>query len=139
MAVSSSQRERIARAGFEAFEAGDPDGVLELLSKDVEIFSTPELANPGSFRGHDGYLAWIGPWIDAWQRIDMEIERTTPVGERHVVAEVHQVGHGREGIEVSMDVAFLFQVGNDGLITYLALLPDAEQAMEVARDRESGA
>jgi ketosteroid isomerase-like protein len=136
--ASSDQRERIARAGFEAFEAGDTDGVVQLLSEDVEIFSSPELANPGAFHGREGYMTWIGPWVDAWGQIDMEISQLTLVGERHVVAEVHQVGHGREGIEVSMDVAFLFEVGGDGLIAYLALIPSGEQALELAREREGG-
>jgi ketosteroid isomerase-like protein len=138
MAASSEERERLARAGFEAFEAGDSDGVVELLSEDVEIFSTPELANPGTFHGRAGYLEWIGPWVDAWQAIDMGISRMTPVGERHVVAEVHQVGRGREGIEVSMDVAFLFEIGDDDLVSYLALLPGGEPAISLAREREAG-
>jgi ketosteroid isomerase-like protein len=136
MATSSDRRERIARAGFEAFEAGDNDAVVKLLSEDVEVFSTPDLANPGTFHGRQGYLDWIGPWVDAWQQIDMEISRMTPVGERHVVAEVRQVGHGRGGIEVSMDVAFLFEIGDDGLVSYLALLAGGGPAMSLARERE---
>jgi ketosteroid isomerase-like protein len=139
MAPSSDQRERVARAGFEAFEAGDNDTVLQLLSEDVEVFSTPELANAGTFHGRQGYLDWIGPWVEVWQEIETEVSRMTPVGERHLVAEVRQVGHGREGIEVSMDVAFLFDVGDDGLVRYLGLLPDLEQASDTAREREGSA
>jgi ketosteroid isomerase-like protein len=135
--ASSSDRETLARAGFEAFNAGDTEKVLELLSEDVEVFASPELANSGTFHGHDGYLAWVGPWVDAWRRIETEISRTTPVGERHVVAEVRQVGHGREGIEVSMDVAFLFDLRSDGLVQYLALLPNADEALGSAREREA--
>jgi hypothetical protein len=67
----------------------------------------------------------------------MEISRLTPVGERHVVAEVHQVGHGREGIEVSMNVAFLFDIGEDGLVGYLALIPGREQALALGREGEA--
>ena len=136
--ASSPDREAIARAGFEAFNAGDTERVLGLLSEDVEVFASPELANAGTFHGHDGYLAWVGPWVDAWRRIETEIDRTTSVGERHVVVEVRQTGHGREGIEVSMDVAFLFDLGEDGLVDYLALLPDADQALRSAREREAG-
>jgi ketosteroid isomerase-like protein len=136
--LGKPDREALARAGFEAFETGDNEAVLALLSEDVEIYATPELANPGTFHGHDGYLAWVEPWIDAWQQIDMEIVRLTSVGERHVVAEIRQVGHGRGGIEVSMDVAFLFEVHDDGRVGYLALLPDGERALSSAREREAG-
>jgi ketosteroid isomerase-like protein len=135
--VSREQRERLARAGFEVFNSGNPGSVVELLTEDVEIFSSPELANPGTFRGRDGYLAWIGPWADAWEGLDMEVGDVTPVGDRHVIAEVHQVGHGRSGIEVSMDVAFLFEVSDDDLVDFLALLPDGEQATALAKEREA--
>jgi hypothetical protein len=99
------------------------------------VFASPELANAGTFYGHDGYLEWMRPWAEAWDGLDMEVIGTTPVGERHV-AEVHQTGHGREGIEVSMDVAFLFEINDQGTASFLALLPNAEQAVELARERE---
>ena len=38
-----------------------------------------------------------------------------------------------------LDLAFLFEIGDDGLCTYLAMLPDAEQAVRLAREREAGA
>jgi ketosteroid isomerase-like protein len=133
--ASSEEREQVARAGFEAFNAGDHPALLALLTEDVEVFSSPELANPGHFHGHDGYLKWIEPWADAWEALDMEVTQTTPVGERHVVAEVHQTAQGRAGIEVSMDVAFVFDVQN-GRASYLALVPNAEQGIALAQERE---
>jgi ketosteroid isomerase-like protein len=138
MAMASSEaREALARRGFEAFNAADLNAIMDLLAEDVEVFSSPELANPGTFHGHEGYLTWIRPWNEAWQGLEMEVVATTPVGDRHVAAEVHQTGHGRAGIEVTMDVAFLFDVNDDGLATFLALLPDREQAIAMARDREA--
>jgi ketosteroid isomerase-like protein len=136
MAVASSEeRERIARAGFEAFNAGDHAALLALLSEDVEVFASPELANAGRFHGHDGYLKWIEPWTEVWETLEMAVTQTTPVGERHVVATVHQTAQGRAGIEVSMDVAFVFEA-KDGRVSYLALMPSADQAVELARERE---
>ncbi|MGA8217950.1 MAG: nuclear transport factor 2 family protein [Solirubrobacterales bacterium] len=136
--ASSEERDRVARAGLEAFNAGDTAAVIELLAGDVEVFSSPALANAGSFRGREGYLQWIAPWVEAWQGLEVKVERTTPVGERHVVAEVHQVGHGRDGIKVSMDVAFLFEVSEQGRISYLGLHPDPSAVIADARVRERG-
>jgi ketosteroid isomerase-like protein len=134
--ASREERERLARAGFEAFSASDPRTILPLLSEDVEVFASPELANAGHFHGHDGYLEWIGPWIDVWTDLGFEVTDVIPVGDRHVVADVHQTGHGRAGIEVSMNVAFLFDVRDDGLVSYLALLPNPDGALALARERE---
>jgi ketosteroid isomerase-like protein len=135
--ASSAQREKVARAGFEAFSASDPRTILAMLAEDVEVVASPELANAGRFHGHDGYLEWIAPWTEVWDELDFAVTEVTLVGDRHVVADVHQTGHGRAGIEVSMNVAFLFEVRDDELVTFLALMPDREQAVELAREREA--
>jgi ketosteroid isomerase-like protein len=137
MAPSSEERERAARAGFEAFNTGDQNAVTDLLAQDVVVFANPELPNAGRFEGRDGYIRWVEPWIDAWQDLGMEIEELTVVGDRHVLAEVHQTGHGRAGIEVSMNVAFLFEIRDGGEVAYLALHPDRGSALADAEARES--
>jgi ketosteroid isomerase-like protein len=133
-----AERERVARAGFEAFDSGNHQSVVELLAEDVEVFAAPELANAGRFEGREGYLRWIEPWIDAWEGLDMTVTGMTPVGDDHVLADVHQTGHGREGIEVAMDVTFLFEI-RDGLVGYLALYANHEEALADARQREAPA
>jgi len=134
--TSSAERERAARAGVEAYTAGDVSRMLAGLSEDVEIYCSPELANPGTFHGHDGFLSWIGRWTDAWDQVGAEVTGTVTVGDHHVVTAIHQTGRGRSGIEVSMDAAFLFEVGDDGLMSYLALVPTSEEALALARERE---
>jgi ketosteroid isomerase-like protein len=134
--ASSAQRVRAAWAGFEAFNAGDQGRLVEMLAEDVQVFASPELANAGEYRGREGYLRWIEPWVDAWQDLGMDIKDVTPVGDRHVLAEVHQTAHGRAGIEVSMDVAFLFEIRDDGRVGYLALHPHRDAALDDARVRE---
>ena len=66
----------------------------------------------------------------------MEVTDTELVGDRHVVATVVQTGHGRAGIEVSMDVAFLFEANEEGLAAFVGLLPDREKAIALGRERE---
>ena len=55
-----------------------------------------------------------------------------------MVTSVHQEGRGRGGIEVSMQLAFLFDVNEQGLCTYLAMLPTPEEGVRMAEARESG-
>jgi hypothetical protein len=43
-----------SRVATEAFRRGDIDAVLATLDPEVEIFSTPELPNPGGFVGREG-------------------------------------------------------------------------------------
>ena len=134
----ASREERIALAegGMEAFNEEDLPRMLAVLADDVEVYASPEMANAGTFRGHDGFVAWMTSWTDAWERVTAEVTGNTPVGERHVVTSIHQTGRGREGIELTMQLAFLFDVGEDGRCTFLAMLPTAEEGMGLARERE---
>jgi hypothetical protein len=55
-----------------------------------------------------------------------------------VVTSIHQKGRGRDGIELSMKLAFLFEVNDQGLCSYLAMLPTPDEAIEMAEAREAG-
>jgi ketosteroid isomerase-like protein len=128
----------LARRGLDAFVRGDLETVLSVVSNEVEIFSSPALANSGIYHGHDGFLHWSGEWVEAWEGLDLEVISIEPVGESHVLAAVHQSAHGRaSGVAVEMDVVFVFQAGGERCV-YLALLPDWESALELVREREEG-
>ncbi len=135
--ASSEQRIALAETGMKAFNDGDMPTMLAALSDDVEVYASPEMANAGQYRGHDGFAAWIAAWIEAWEEVSAQVTDNEPVGDRHVVTSVHQEGRGRGGIEVSMELAFLFDVEEQGRCTYLAMLPTTEEAIEMARRRES--
>jgi ketosteroid isomerase-like protein len=137
--TSSAERQagvELARRGIEAFGAGDLETVLEVLAEDVTVFSSPDLMNAGTFEGHAGFLHWTREWTDAWESLDLDLISVEPVGERHVVAGVNQRARGREGIEVELEVAFLFEADGPRCV-YLALLPSRESAIELARQREA--
>ena len=134
--ASSEQRIALAQGGMDAFNDGDVPRMLAALTEDVEVYASPEMANAGEYSGHDGFVSWITAWTDAWQEVSADVTDNTPVGERHVVTAVHQQGQGRAGIEVSMDLAFLFEVNDEGLCTFLAMLPTPEEAIRMAEERE---
>ena len=135
--ATSEQREALARAGMEAFNTGDVPAMLAALASDVEVYASPEMANAGTYHGHDGFVRWITAWTDAWEQIAAEVTGTIDVGDRHVVTAIHQEGRGREGIELAMELAFLFDVGDDGLCHFLAMVPTPEEAVRLAEGREA--
>jgi ketosteroid isomerase-like protein len=137
MAPSREERVALAQGGMDAFNDGDVPRMLAVLAEDVEVYASPDLVNAGSYTGHDGFVSWIQSWVEAWEKISAEVTESIPVGERHVVTAIHQEGRGRGGIEVNMDIAFLFDVNDEGLCTYLAMLPTAEEARQMAEERES--
>ena len=124
--ASSEQRERLREPGMEAFNAGDVDGMLAALASDVEVYASPEMAERRhATRGHDGFVAWITGWTDAWEEVTAEVTDTIPVGERHVVTVDPSGGPGPRGIEVSMELAFLFDVGRRRALHLPRDAPDA--------------
>ena len=122
---------------MDAFNEGDVPGMLAALSEEVEVYASPEMANAGQYSGHDGFVTWITAWTDAWEEISAEVIDNTPVGERHVVTTIHQEGRGRGGIEVSMQLTFLFALDEQGMCSYLAMLPTPEEAIRMAERREA--
>lgn len=138
MAPTEGQRKALALGGMDAFNGGDVPRMLASLTEDVEVYAPTEMANAGHFTGHDGFVSWITDWTAAWEEVTAEVIDNAPVGDRHVVTTIHQVGRGRGGIEVSMELAFLFEVNDEGLCSYLAMLPTPEEAFRMAAERERG-
>ena len=134
--TTPEERIEVVRRGFQAYNASDTGAVLRLLDPDVEIHSTDELMNPGTFHGHAGYLRWVGQWDEAWEDFQNVPEEIEVVGERHAVARVRATGRGRgSGVEVGRTVAYLYDV-RDGVCVYLALYANFDAALEAARGRE---
>ena len=124
----------IAHRAFDAYAAGDIDGVLAALSPDVIVHSPAGMGNAGTFHGREGYREWSGPWEEMWQEFHSEIEELEPLGERHLIAVVNQRGRGRDGIEVTAQNAFAYELGEDGLCSRMGLYPTYEDARAMVRE-----
>jgi ketosteroid isomerase-like protein len=126
-------RAELARAGFEAFNRGDVDAVLELLSPDVEVHSTAETGEEGTYHGRDGYLAWTSIWLDAWRDFRIELAEVEEVDQHNLLVISRQKGEGKgSGLEVTQTVVYLFTIDDAGLITRLHLYPTREAALAAA-------
>ncbi len=138
MPEDADERLRAVRDGMAAFSAGDSERVLRFFADDIEIHSAPAAGNAGDFKGHDGYAAWLGEWLEAWDGFDLTPVRMEAVGERHVVAETHQTARGRgSGVPVEQQMFYVFDLRGDGRVAAMHLYVSWEQALEVAREREA--
>jgi ketosteroid isomerase-like protein len=138
-----SERQRsnmeLAKAGYEAFQRSDVQTVLDLTDPEVEIYLPPTLPNSGTFHGHEGYMTWLGRWLEAWDDFHIEVRGMEAVGERHVVTAIHQSGIGRgSGIPVEMDVAYMLDI-RDGKVIALQMDLSRDEALSVAEQRERSA
>jgi hypothetical protein len=76
----------------ELYNAGDLGAALEIFDPEVEVYSSPELANSGTFRGVDDLVRWITTWNEAWGSFRLDPVETVPAGEHHAVTRMHQTG-----------------------------------------------
>jgi ketosteroid isomerase-like protein len=139
MATPSQERNiELARDGLRIWMTGDVAGAMARVSEEVEVFVPTDLGNPAQVRGREALLEWTRRWDDAWEEFTYEMDDATPVGDGHVVAIVRTTGRGRgSGIEVEDSRGWVFGI-RDGLLDYLSLQPSFDDALELARNRETG-
>ena len=138
----SSLRERqeqnvaVVRRVVAAFQRGDLDEIFGLAHPDFEVFLPPNLANAGRYVGQQGFTAWLNQWLEAWEGFTVELSEVEPVGEHHVVANMHQSARGKgSGVAVEMEIGYVWDV-RDGRLAAMHLYTSRDEAMGVAEKRE---
>lgn len=128
----------LVRLGFRVFEWEGPGAVFELAHPDVEVHAAPGIEPTGTYRGVEQGRRWAREWFDAWSEFRMEPAELIEVGERCVIATIHQTATGKgSGIEVEFDVFYPFEI-RAGRVTRFHLYRDRDQALEAAKRLENG-
>ena len=133
--MTSRREEHIAllRAGIEAFNADDQGAVVEFFEPEVECVVGPGLVNTGTYRGHDGYLAMITSWNEAWAGSENQVVSVEAPDDHHVIAEIHQTATGSgSGVPVEMTVFYLLEVRDRRGVRF-HIYADRESALAAIR------
>jgi ketosteroid isomerase-like protein len=126
----SARNVEIARRAIEAYNREDFPSVLALAHEDVAVYATDAMPNPGDFRGHAGFVEWAEQWAEAWDSFSLEIIEIEAIDDRHVLAAIRQIGRGRvSGLELSMEVAHLYEIDEDGRIVRFQLHVERADAL----------
>jgi ketosteroid isomerase-like protein len=121
------------RQGFEAFNRGDMEAVIEFLHPEVEVLAGENVGESGTYHGRDGFLQWNRIWMDAWEDFSVVLEEIEELDDENVLVHVTQSGRGRgSGLEVSQRVTYLFTL-RDGLAARVHLYGDRDSAVAAAR------
>jgi hypothetical protein len=126
----------LARRLFDELAESGMQAVVEHFDPEVDIYSTPDLANPGSYHGISGLTRWTERWFDAWEEFEIRPVLYEPIGVRHVVVTCHQVGQGKtSGVPVEMNAAYMIETSG-GLVTRFHLYAERDEAIAAAREEE---
>jgi uncharacterized protein len=129
----SQENVEIVRRGFDAYERGDMDALLELFDPDVVITQPPDLPGvPPEQHGHNGVLEALAIWPEQWDDYRIEIVRVDADPGDQVVVTTHQGGRGKQsGVAVEMEFVFVFTV-QDRRITRWEIFMRRDQALAAA-------
>jgi ketosteroid isomerase-like protein len=131
-ASSDIQRQNgeLTRRGFDAYNTGDYEAVVELLHADVELHADHELLNSGSYEGPEGFMQWSAQWLEAWEDFRVDADSIATFGDNWVLVDSHQVARGAgSGIPVEMDVFWALEAV-DGKLSRMYLFASRDRALE---------
>ena len=103
----------LVRRGYDAWNKGDRQWVLDHMSPEVEWIAPPDDPDPGTYRGHEGVLRFWEQWRSAVGQLKFEEIEAIEVGD-HVVITAQRSGVGEHsGLAVSDTVIQVFTFDGD--------------------------
>jgi uncharacterized protein len=131
----SQENVEIARRAYEAFNAGDVSGWLQMHTSDVELHDLANLPDPAVHRGHDEMRKWVDAVMEVTEYLRYEPQRFIDAGEFVLVpARISAKGHqGRVPTEMNIFHVFEFR---DGKIRRLRNYLSEDEALEAVGLRE---
>ena len=135
----SQENVEIVQRSFEAFNAGlergDPGALFDsgTVAEDLEWVPFPGLpGHPPSYRGRDGFMAFMRTWTEDFAGWSIESERLFDASDNRVVALTHQWATGKEsGVPVELRFGQVFEL-EDGRVIRARNFPDLAEALEAA-------
>jgi ketosteroid isomerase-like protein len=119
----------VVRSVFERFNAGDLDGVMELLDPEVEFNELPMIPGSGTYRGREGVRRWAETVVEPFETLQFVFEDADERGE-WIAVRTFIDGRGRgSGAEVQMRMTTVWRV-RDGAIVYHRGYQDHTEALE---------
>ncbi len=115
------------RAGVEAYNRGDAEGVVAMSHPDVRLVPIRSLLEGGEYRGHDGVRRFMADMEEDWADRHIEIDEIREVDDGVLVLGGF-TATGRTGTEVRLPVAWHARMV-DGLLIGLRAYSDREAAL----------
>jgi ketosteroid isomerase-like protein len=132
----SQENVEIVRRLVEAWNEGNVDTFLSFFDHDCEVIFSPEVPEPGPFRGHAELRQWAQGFLAAWQSHQAEVIETQAARDM-VVVSLHLVGRGGgSGVEMEETDAHLLTFRN-GRIVHWHNFVDYSEALEAAGIRSN--
>jgi uncharacterized protein len=106
-------RLQLIREGFEAWNAEDPQWVLDHMSPDVEWVAPERDPFPGTYRGLEGVQEFWTRWRNAVGQLNLTPEEMIDGGDHVVVVARRRARNEVTGLQISDKIAQVFSFDAD--------------------------
>jgi ketosteroid isomerase-like protein len=132
--MSKESLEALSRM-YAAWRAGRPDEALAWIDPEVVWTAIEDAPDAGTYRGHDGVLAYMNDWLQDFEDLRVEFEEVIEA-EDWVVAVQRGRGRGKvSGVEVDLRYAVVYEF-RSGKILRVREFRTKDLALEATELRE---
>jgi len=109
----STELVQLVEKGYEAWNAGDRNWVLNHMSEEVEWITPEDDPDPGTYRGHAGVEEYWAQWRAAVGQLNFLVEEMIDAGDNVVVVARRQGRGEHSGLQISDRVIQVFHFEGD--------------------------
>jgi uncharacterized protein len=109
----SEELVKLVEKGYEAWNSGDRNWVLDHMSPDVEWITPEDDPDPGTYRGYEGVEHYWSQWRAAVGQLNFKIEEKIDAGDSVVIVARRQGKGEHSGLEISDRVIQVYDFEDD--------------------------
>jgi ketosteroid isomerase-like protein len=128
----SAERLKLVEEGFEAWNADDPQWVLNHMSPDVEWVAPERDPFPGTYKGLEGVQEFWTRWRNAVGQLTLIPEEMIDGGDHVVVIANRRARNEVTGLQISDKIAQVFSFDADDRCIRVQEFYDRAAAMQAA-------
>lgn len=128
----ATDRVDLVRRGFEAWNAEDPQWVLEHMSPAVEWVAPERDPFPGTYKGFEGVQEFWTRWRNAVGQLKFAPEEVIDAGDHVVVIAFRWARNEITGLQISDKIAQVFSFDSDDKCVCVQEFYDRGAAMKAA-------
>jgi len=128
----SAERLKLVRDGFEAWNAQDPQWVLDHMSPEVEWVAPERDPFPGTYRGLEGVQEFWTRWRNAVGQLIFSVDEVIDAGDHVVVIAQRRARNDVTGLQISDMIAQVFSFDDDDKCVRVQEFYDRAAALKAA-------
>jgi ketosteroid isomerase-like protein len=121
VASEKTRNAELVQRGYDAFNRGDLDAVLEFFDPEIEIGVLEDSPIARDFRGHEGFRAMLAENAEMFTDYRNEPLEIIEASDESIVVVIRSAARGRlSGAEVEGRLAHLWTIRDDKVIRFQA-------------------